>query len=228
MGAENWAMCVCLMGPDAADCVPRVWSIAKECLRRPADLAGVCDALCLQSGNLLPIVPEVVRTFKSLVDGLPREFSSCTNEASRFSVGVEIPCALVRLLEKCGPYAADAIPALKKYRWFIMGKSSIQSNMVVIDLQAGETRVPQNPRAQASAAIKAIYGARWHAERIGYCMLVVVMLVAVWWMPLGGHIALWGKMLLSPICFLLALPLARCLGALVGRLMQTKRMAGRR
>ena len=158
-GDENWAICVGLFGADASGCAARAWAIAKEAWSRSADLGAICDALRQMSGGLPPLTPEIVSKFDALTQELAGAFARCTNEAARFAIGVERPCALVRLLGSCGASAQSAVPSLKKYKSFIASKRFIQSSMLVLDLDAGSvTPPPATPVAQVKEALRAIQG----------------------------------------------------------------------
>lgn len=156
-GEENWAICIGLFGADASRCASKVWRIGKQAWSRPTDFAVICDALGHMKEALPALSSEITSRFNELVHELRRDFAGCTDEAARFAIGVERPCALVRLLGACGQSAQAAVPALKKYKSFIGGKSFIQSSMLVIDLDAGRvTPPPTSPVAQVREALKAI------------------------------------------------------------------------
>ena len=196
-GEENWAICVSLFGPAASGCARRAWGIAEAAWNRPADFVAVCDALRQMQDGLPSLAPDIVSRFNDTVRQLPGEFARCTNEAARFAVGVERPCALVRLLGACGQSARAATRALRKYRWFIAGKSFIQSSMTIIDLDAGRvTPPPASPSAQVEAALRAVMGVRYYIRKALIAALWAAILVALWWKPLGSW-PMWLKIILS-------------------------------
>lgn len=153
------ALAICMIGSEAAVAIPGIFKMLEGSTRTPAYFAAVCDALCLRKESLAAIVANAVALFDKISRELPGEYSRCTNENARYSIAVVVPCALVRLLGACGTSAKGAIPALKKYKWFVAGKRFIQSSMFVIDLDAGQaTPPPPTPVGQIRDAIKAIQG----------------------------------------------------------------------
>jgi len=152
------AIAICMIGNEAAVAIPGIFKMLEGYTHTPAYFAAVCDALCLRKESLAAIVTDAVMLFDKISSELPREYSCYTNENARYSIAVVVPCALVRLLGACGASAKGAIPALKKYKWFVAGKRFIQSSMFVIDLDAGQTTPPPSPVGQIREAIKAIQG----------------------------------------------------------------------
>jgi len=115
---DNWAMILCMIGPQAGKYVPRVWQLAEQVMRHaqkgvflPDPFATLTAALALRQDSLKDIVPDVVKAFKEYVESLPSPSSGGLTKGDLL-VSSCLVCTS-RLLAVVGPPASASLPSLR-------------------------------------------------------------------------------------------------------------------